>query len=155
MSQEESGDTKETGPRDNPFAQLAAPSAAEIGDHDQILAYFQELTHLDDIEQCQAILESTDWDLDQAVQSFYNADVGAHATRDDLLNSHAHTEALNVVGSSAGITSLIGDAVNASSLSQNLFSRLRMPHQDLLDPFGAMNPLGNHAAIVDHMREEM
>jgi hypothetical protein len=40
---------------------------------DQKLAHFQEVTHLDDFEQCQAILESTNWDLDQAIQSYYSS----------------------------------------------------------------------------------
>lgn len=39
--------------------------------NDQKLAHFQEVTHLDDFEQCQAILESTNWDLDQAIQSYF------------------------------------------------------------------------------------
>jgi hypothetical protein len=41
---------------------------------DQILAYFQEITNLDDIEQCQAILESVDWNLDSAIQAFYSGE---------------------------------------------------------------------------------
>ncbi|RMZ93019.1 FAS-associated factor 1 [Brachionus plicatilis] len=44
----------------------------ECEDKDQKLALFQEITHLDDFEQCQAILESTNWDIDQAVQSFFS-----------------------------------------------------------------------------------
>ena len=42
---------------------------------DQIFAHFHEITHIEDFEQCQAILESTNWNLDQALQSFFNGDV--------------------------------------------------------------------------------
>lgn len=45
--------------------------------NDQKLAHFQELTHLDDFEQCQAILESTNWDLDQAIQSYFTTQFSA------------------------------------------------------------------------------
>ena len=41
-------------------------------DHDQVMAHFQEITNFYDMEQCLAILESTQWNLDQAIQSFYN-----------------------------------------------------------------------------------
>lgn len=46
--------------------------------NDQKLAHFQELTHLDDFEQCQAILESTNWDLDQAIQSYFTTQFSAN-----------------------------------------------------------------------------
>jgi hypothetical protein len=36
------------------------------------LSHFQEITDFYDIEQSQAILESTNWNLDQAIQSFFN-----------------------------------------------------------------------------------
>lgn len=36
------------------------------------MSHFQEITDLYDIEQSQAILESTNWNLDQAIQSFFN-----------------------------------------------------------------------------------
>ena len=45
----------------------------ECDEKDQKLAMFQDITHLDDFEQCQAILESTNWDIDQAVQSYFSA----------------------------------------------------------------------------------
>ena len=56
MSQENGDQNGETrGGSSNPFAELATPVPQNdaFGDRDQILAYFQELTHLDDIEQCQ------------------------------------------------------------------------------------------------------
>lgn len=43
-------------------------------DKDQILSHFQEICNFYDVEQSQAILESTSWNLDQAVQSFFNGD---------------------------------------------------------------------------------
>lgn len=46
--------------------------------NDQKLAHFQEVTHLDDFEQCQAILESTNWDLDQAIQSYFTTQFSAN-----------------------------------------------------------------------------
>lgn len=49
-----------------------ARSTAENKDHDQIIAHFQEITNFYEMEQCQAILESTQWNLDQAIQSFFN-----------------------------------------------------------------------------------
>lgn len=51
--------------------------------NDQKLAHFQELTHLDDFEQCQAILESTGWNLDQAIQSYFSSNL--NATDDDAI----------------------------------------------------------------------
>lgn len=49
----------------------------ECDDKDQKLAQFQDITHLDDFEQCQAILESTNWDIDQAVQSYFSSSTRA------------------------------------------------------------------------------
>ncbi len=49
----------------------AAPSSLEE-DHDMKLIQFQDITHLDDLDECRAILESTGWDLDVAVQSYFS-----------------------------------------------------------------------------------
>ena len=97
---------------------------ALINDHDQILAYFQELTHLDDIDQCQAILESTSWNLDQAVQSYYSG--GAPeinpAPSEDL-------NGLNIIGTNTGF----------SGPSQNsIFNRIP---QELIDSFSTIQPV--------------
>jgi hypothetical protein len=143
----------------NPFAALSSlpsntTSGGMIGERDQTLAYFQELTHLDDIEQCQAILESTNWDLDQAVQSFYNNDIGMPHINDD---DDEHTglarvvEGMDVVGSSARLTRLPPSdlhQINAGILSQSIFSQLKMPpqpNQDLCDPFS----VGGDAASMN------
>jgi hypothetical protein len=41
-----------------------------FGDRDQIIAYFQEMTRIDDIDQCLALLETSNWNLEDAVQSY-------------------------------------------------------------------------------------
>jgi hypothetical protein len=43
-----------------------------FGERDQILAQFQEVTSIDDIGQCQGILESTNWNIDQAIQLHFS-----------------------------------------------------------------------------------
>ena len=108
--------TPEPGPIDEAALALS-------NDHDQILAYFQELTHLDDIEQCQALLESTSWNLDQAVQSYYSG--GAPeinpAPREDLTG-------LNIIGTSS---------VFSHPSPNSLFNRIP---QELIDSFSAIPP---------------
>ena len=139
----------------NPFAALTSmpttTTSGLFGDRDQMLAYFQELTSIEDIDQCQALLESTNWDLDQAVQSFYNGDTGMpHINDDDDVGRVV--EGLNVVGASARFTSGIGDVSNGSHhINANIFSRLNQ------DPFNIVGGPTNidHASIVNQMREEM
>lgn len=41
---------------------------------DQILSHFQEVTDLYEVEQSQVILESNNWNLDQAIQSFFGGE---------------------------------------------------------------------------------
>jgi hypothetical protein len=40
------------------------------GEKDQMIAHFQEVTSLDDIGQCLHILESANWNLDEAIQTY-------------------------------------------------------------------------------------
>ena len=168
MSQEnKSGDTDGGGgggdpTSTNPFAALTSmpktTTSGLFGDRDEMLAYFQELTSIEDIDQCQALLESTNWDLDQAVQSFYNGDIGMPQINDDDEVGRV-VDGLNVVGASARFTSGIGDVSNGSlstvtydnhHINANIFSRLNQ------DPFNIVGPPSvDHASIVNQMREEM
>ncbi len=63
-----------------------------VNDHDQVLAHFQEITDFYDVDQCLAILESTQWNLDQAIQSFFS---GA-ATNDHMDEDIVHISDLDV-----------------------------------------------------------
>lgn len=54
-------------------------SVEAVDDKDQKLALFQEITHLDDFDQCSAILESTNWDVDQAIQAFFGGTFNNHS----------------------------------------------------------------------------
>ncbi len=54
-------------------------------DHDQIMAHFQEVTDFYDMEQCQAILESTQWNLDQAIQSFFSGAATTNHMDEDIV----------------------------------------------------------------------
>ena len=65
--------------------------------NDQKLAHFQEVTHLDDFDQCQAILESTNWDLDQAIQSYFATQFAANDNdNQNTVNRMMNTEVVEV-----------------------------------------------------------
>jgi hypothetical protein len=57
-----------------------------INNNDLLLIHFQDITHLDDLDECRAILESTNWNLDLAVQSYFNGDT--HLDQEFNTNSH-------------------------------------------------------------------
>lgn len=58
----------------------------DTSNHDQVMAHFQEITNFYDMEQCLAILESTQWNLDQAIQSFYNGGGLTEQMEEDIVH---------------------------------------------------------------------
>lgn len=47
------------------------PDKNLLEDKDQMIAYFQDLTSIDDTGECLTLLEAANWNLDMAVQSYY------------------------------------------------------------------------------------
>lgn len=59
-------------------------NGSDENDRNHILAHFQEITNFYDVEQCFAILESYQWNLDQAVQSFFSGGGVTEQMEDDI-----------------------------------------------------------------------
>lgn len=77
----------------------AKDDGKDTSNHDQVMAHFQEITNFYDMEQCLAILESTQWNLDQAIQSFYNGGGLTEQMDEDLV--HIDNEPLVIPDASA------------------------------------------------------
>lgn len=118
--------------------------------NDQKLAHFQEVTHLDDFDQCQAILESTNWDLDQAIQSYFATQF---ATNDDdnqqnTVNRMMNTEVVEVdddIEITASAPPLLPQPLSAMTTTATTFPpivNINEQHQETLD--SVFNNLSTH-----------
>ena len=121
-------------------------------DKDRMLAEYQEITHVEDIEQCQAILESTGWNLDMAVQSFFSGVGGGNGgddDDDDIMQHQQHhhddmIEGIDVdVPGSVGVNtfppmsamSTASSSSSAAAAAAATLANMRTLSQDLIDSF--------------------
>lgn len=112
-------------------------TTAPTTSNDQKLAHFQEVTHLDDFDQCQAILESTNWDLDQAIQSYFTQMSSGDTNQMATITRNTTTEVDDVVEIVATSTSPIS---STSPLLLNQFEQQKQ--QETLNSF--FNNLTTH-----------
>ena len=76
-----------------------------FADKDQLIAYFQDLTSIDDVGQCLALLESANWNLDEAVQSYFAQNEILH--EDIKMNEpHASNEDSSIIINEPCITNV-------------------------------------------------
>jgi len=81
-----------------------------FGDRDQIIAYFQEMTRIDDIDQCLALLETSNWNLEDAVQSYL--------AQNDLMHQEVVEEP--IVVDKTNSTEDIPNVINQIQLDRNI-----------------------------------
>ena len=97
---------------------------------DQMMSHFQEITNLYDIEQCQAILESTNWNLDQALQSFFNGDTEVQ-----------HLDQETVDDTMPSAPPIGADVLTSSFSIENIYSRQNLGLNSASSQFNDLNDL--------------
>ena len=127
--------------------------ATADNDHDQVMAHFQEITNFYDMEQCIAILESTQWNLDQAIQSFFNGGGISQQMDEDTRNISPigpSADAANQSGPDFPMEHLINNHINAATESHGIFatgtSILPQPKYFLF--FSIHKPFGKNFKIL-------
>ena len=101
-------------------------------DKDQLMTHFQEITNFYDMEQCQAILESTNWNLDQAVQSFFNGDTVVQNLEEEPIDSSDIMPSAPHIGA---------DILTSSFSVENIFSRQNLGLNSASTQFNDSNDL--------------
>lgn len=89
--------------------------------HDEVMAHFQEITNFYDMEQCQAILESTNWNLDQAIQSFFNGG-GVTQQMDEDIEEVPTSDITNDLPSPFLINNIVENSNNLNIQSNGIFA---------------------------------